>query len=991
MPKIISTSKPVLGSGGNIGSEGKLFLFTPKAPGATYTANDFAEIAIPAGSQGADRRPGWAVYNQGGRSMSLGVGAWTSNILLDQHHRVLRQGIPPPRVVPTLTDPGGGSLQNVSIGYYRFVDLLGARAGPLSGPSAALDMSGGSGKRSWDNVPTTSQDPSVSHVQGLARVDGFTARVAWTRQLGAASPLIEEIATLALGEAAPTAFVDMPLGTMNLIYHDAQWVAGNEEHPERVFRSALGQPERWEGSYVQTDGEAVSGLFEANTNLFFGSRKKIYRAIGYEDLDIKRDIEKPDIGLLGHHGSASVHGRVIVPTSAGFFLYAGQWHYLMDDRQTEWQAQYLAYRSQYEAAQGFFDSGRNVYLFGPVQHTGILDEDGAALWTYWVIDCERLFPETEANIWTIAIANDAQTRKLIGHAVMFLPGSSALPELWAGDTEGYLYRGNQVQDDDDDGDSYTKRMVIEPSALMPAPGGTLYDGFTFHTSWIFLRSKTTPWDAEFRCGSEYARELFDTTHSETITPSVADSSGDIYEAEPQTPFVLEQSAGQAISLRISIGSPPADEVEYNGWGGTYGPGIVTRGRVDPIFKGLLWPAASALVTGYAGYNALTGEAIGKTYDYPGGVGEFNTAAYLGTTLVHISGGSGNAKVFTGGGLSVAPTLLLDTGIVLGSNRAPRILVPMGGKLWCGEAGDAYSWNGTTFALEDSISPENSWEPAMVGVLNADTLLYAYTRGSDRPDVVNWGRYYTDFRMRDSGGVWRDITALHKTGAPLTDKHRGFHCSHMIQHGTLMYLIGTHRPLGINVIHPVIYTWDGVTYGTADDLVLAHELTFYADADGFYQPRSPRKLISAADGNLYYLWDEYLGAVDDWEGRGESSQYKPWVGKYDGVTWDDNYVDIGAKVAKNVRFTLDAIVARDGKLYVLLYEDDATSPPWGLTAGYCLVRANPSAMATVPWTVLAAHGDFSTPVAIGGLSAVSEFADAQFVSGKSQILIDLLAV
>lgn len=568
MPRIAVTVKPV----GSIGAESKLWCWS--APNTTVPT----EMSLPTGTLGVSRRPSWAIYNQGGRSRMYGVGGWTANVLLDEQFRVLRQGIPAPTVVPTVAATTGPGPTGTAICYLRFKDRIGQRVSPMSAPSASFALANQA--RAWSAIPTTCPDPSVDAIEGLVSMDGALARVAWERDLGVTT-VTEAVATGALGEAAPDDFADMPAGRMNVIYNDSQWIAGNEKYPERIYKSALGEPERYEGTYLQTDGEPIVGAFVSNTNLFFGSRKRIYRATGFDETDLVRDIEKPDVGLVNHDGIAGAHGKVIVPTPLGIFLYAGEWIPLLNDRESEWQREYKLWRADYEDAEGFFDPVDNVYLFGPVEHS-----DWSGLWVHWVLDCQRIFPELGATSITPCWANDVRTRKTTGHAVMVVPGSSQ-PVVMSGSSDGVMRFENEsdayAYDEDDDKDTYKKRITIEPASIMPDSGGGVQtDGCVFHLAWTYVECEYDEWTAEFRAGGEWARKAQDPDVSD-VTPAsllVDDlGDGDTATAEPETrhPHVLEGCAGDVLALKLTVESPT--RFRFWGWGGTCGLGVRSRGYV----------------------------------------------------------------------------------------------------------------------------------------------------------------------------------------------------------------------------------------------------------------------------------------------------------------------------------------------------------------------------------------------------------------------------
>ena len=575
MPNILTVQLPLLGLlGGVVGCTGVLRRYRHGVH--TFPVGDLRQIKVPTGTGLVLRRPSWQTYNSLQRSRIYGVGAFSHNILVDENLRCLRQGIPAPTVVPTLAAGAGTGITGACIIYYRFKDTIGQRVGPLSAPSNTVTLA--NQDRVAGNVPTSCLDPSVDAVQMLVSMAGAAPRVAWERQFGPSS-VTDNVATGDLGEAAIDTFREMPLGLWNVIYGDAQWIGGNEQFPERVFRSNLGEPEQFGGLFVQTDGERAVGAFTHNDQLYFGSPKSIYRVTGFEGSDLTREVEKPDIGLVGHFGHVAVHRRVIVVTTVGFQLFDGSWHQLTDDRQSEFVREYKAFRADYEAAQGYYDPIRNVYVFGPVRHT-----EYPFLWTKWVLDGARLFPELESSDFGKAWATDARFREDATSAVLTLP-SGGEPYVVTGGKDGSLREEGYAEDSTDDGDGHDKTWVIEPPTLKPSmtDGGNDSDGAIFHKAWNHMQCAGSPddheWTASFRVGTENARVKAEPDFEDV---TLADDS-EVQDEEPSSnePHVLEGCAGEALNMVITEPHASANLCRWRGYGGVYGPGIKRRGGPEP--------------------------------------------------------------------------------------------------------------------------------------------------------------------------------------------------------------------------------------------------------------------------------------------------------------------------------------------------------------------------------------------------------------------------
>jgi hypothetical protein len=579
MPRIITSNKPITSTVSTLGCEGQLRW-------GRHGQDDFPlsalhSIPLPTGTQGVDRRPSWFAYNNGARGRFYGAGAWTANILIDEHLRCLREGIPAFTGVPAVVPAAGPGVTGTSICFLRPLDYLGQRKGRLS---ASVTVTLANQQRQWGPLPTTHPDPSVSYIEGLVSHDGGVPRVAWTRQLGVTT-VTEGLATGELGEAHSNDFVAIPLCTFHVAYHDRKAASGHPQFPEVVYLSDEMELERHSGLILRTDGDTVKGLFVQNDTLYFGSPWRIYRANGYTISDFTREIDKPDIGLLGHHGIVNAFKRTILPTTKGFYLHDGAYHFITDDRQKEFVREAKLYRSDYENAQGIYDPVTDVYLFGPVRHSVISGGLGET-WVKWVLDGERLFPELEAGEFSANWANDKRGRQDTTSVVFTLP-SGGSPLLATGSRDGNLRQENVEDNLDDDQVFGGKETVIEPATFMPNPGGTELDGHTWHKAITYMEcdrgyddpSYPVLWRVEFRAGGEHCQKRVSPDYVESNTGDFEELDG---AAEPNTshPHVLEGVAGAAMSLRVIIHNGHMTKDKWRGCYVTYGPGVTTRGFIS---------------------------------------------------------------------------------------------------------------------------------------------------------------------------------------------------------------------------------------------------------------------------------------------------------------------------------------------------------------------------------------------------------------------------
>jgi hypothetical protein len=102
---------------------------------------------IPFGITPSGEYPSVVTYN--GRTYLCG--GYSYNLILDEHHRIWKQGIRPPEETPNITGGGAGSTV---LAYFTWFDELTNERSPLS-KAATL---GATTPRTWNNLPTRPPD-----------------------------------------------------------------------------------------------------------------------------------------------------------------------------------------------------------------------------------------------------------------------------------------------------------------------------------------------------------------------------------------------------------------------------------------------------------------------------------------------------------------------------------------------------------------------------------------------------------------------------------------------------------------------------------------------------------------------------------------------------------------------------------------------------------------------------------------------------------------
>lgn len=116
--------------------------------GSTDYVNRFVrQLHLPYGVDALHRRPSVCQYSD---RLYL-VGGHSSNLVIDEHNRVWKQGIQPPISAPSVS----GATGTGSFAYWSFWDEKTDEHSPLS---ASLEIDGDAVPRTWSNIPTFEPD-----------------------------------------------------------------------------------------------------------------------------------------------------------------------------------------------------------------------------------------------------------------------------------------------------------------------------------------------------------------------------------------------------------------------------------------------------------------------------------------------------------------------------------------------------------------------------------------------------------------------------------------------------------------------------------------------------------------------------------------------------------------------------------------------------------------------------------------------------------------
>lgn len=570
-------------AGGSFGTSGKAFW---SRLGGTALSTSTPEMSLPSGFNLTDSHGSWA--EREGRRFGAGVG--TDNVIVDEFLRFNRLGIAAPNVVPVLTaaaGPGTTGACQVAIAWYD--DLLDEWS-PLSGASNEVNLS--NQKRTTSNIPATPQDSErVSHVGVWVRMDGSSWRLSTKRQVGVTS-ITEGVATLALGSAFPATFTRFPRLTMNTIYHERLIGAGDYLHPNIVYVSVAGFPERYGGlSFKTENGEPINCMVVAENDVCLVlSPTSTYELRGWRDSDMSMTLKDPDVGAINNH-VALAKGKPIVHNRLGIWFYNGGWHNIVQDRQREWTDFYAANEANMKTSFAIVDPNTYTYrLFITADAAALtlpahINPTDEALGTVvWRANLAPLLPLVSGEMGQPHWSIDLMSRSVDCAGLLGIPGSER-SDVHLGFCDGHV-RYDDPTDADDDGDSYGKRLWIRTKAYdMGNPGGNEGEGKEFYRGWTYIESEETAWTIYFRGGDEqvwqsilptnatngiYWRSVEDASFRSGYTPKT------VHDHKPQ------RCVGRMLTVDITCLSPVG--FRFRGLGGLHKPGRAA-GRLPVEIEG----------------------------------------------------------------------------------------------------------------------------------------------------------------------------------------------------------------------------------------------------------------------------------------------------------------------------------------------------------------------------------------------------------------------
>jgi hypothetical protein len=567
-------------AGGSFGTSGKAFWDRSGSTGLSATT---PEIALPSGFNLTDTRGSWC--EREGRKFSAGVG--TDNGIFDEFARFNRLGITAPDLVPVLAAAAGPGTTGVCQAAIAWYDELLDEWSPLSGASNEVALSNQG--RTTSNIPPIPQDSErVTHVGVWVRMDNSAWRLSTKRQVGVTS-ITESVATLALGSAFPATFTRFPRCTINAIYHERLVMAGDYLHPNIVYVSVAGFPERYGGlSFKTENGEPVVCITVSENDVCLVlTPTSQYELRGWRDNDMSMVLKDADMGAInncGPLGAPLAKGKPIIHNRMGIWFYNGAWHNIVQERQKEWSEFYKANETQVRGSFAIVDPNTYTYRLFITSDSGALTvpshipnpEEVEINTIVWRANLAPLLPLVSGQMGQPHWSIDVMNRAVDCAGLLGVPGGER-PDVHLGFCDGHV-RYDDPTDNDDDGDAYGKRLWIRTKAYdMGNPGGNEDEGKEFYRTWSYTESETSAWTVYFRGGDEQVWQSFLPTNAtngvyfrEAIAASVLIIGDTTYVPKTVHDHKPQYCVGRCLTVDVTCPTPLG--FRWRGFGGIHKPG-----------------------------------------------------------------------------------------------------------------------------------------------------------------------------------------------------------------------------------------------------------------------------------------------------------------------------------------------------------------------------------------------------------------------------------
>lgn len=571
MPWLARTQR----SGTDFGSLGKTFWFRPDA---NTTVNGFHEVIPPTDIFPINTPVTFANY---GGNVLLETGGSIENMIFTGDFKYWKQGIRKPTAPPTGTLGGTGWTATL-VAYFTWYDALTAEHSELSDGSEEFTAANQALTVTNSNMVPT--NPRITHIAVWLSVDGNLPRLAALREIGVGANITLPSTVDELGEAWTEDFEVFPRCKYNIIWHDRQVMAGDDQNPSTIYVSLIGLPERKSLFELKTKtGQPVTGLFVVNDQLIVTTNFASERMSGYTEDDLAIEIAYPEVGCISNGGVQVIHGYAWVPTHLGWYVTDGaSWYHMALDIDSVYIREYASKQQPYERMWSVHDPVTRVYVAGVGLHDDLAGKD-----VRWIADYKPSLPAAGGGLAQPNWMYDTAIRDYHCGAALALPRSRR-KDVYFGGPDGYIYKQSDENNNDDFGDAWLKTMhYVGPGEYMEDCGGDPAHGKELTEANYYLKAELSAWQGRIHAGDAEPYPCFDPPFDTGVVPAsqvTLNIAHQLYLMQPEWThwFPMHQVVGQGFQVELLV--PSADpDTEFAGYELAWKAGVYDR--LVQIFEG----------------------------------------------------------------------------------------------------------------------------------------------------------------------------------------------------------------------------------------------------------------------------------------------------------------------------------------------------------------------------------------------------------------------
>lgn len=536
---------------------------------SNYGTTTWTEVALPSGIAAVDpvKRASKAQHNK----QTYLAGKWDEILIWTHDQQLYQAGITATATAPTAALGAGTGITATGV-FYKYTmahlidgvvihesDASSASATALNPANQSVDISG---------LPTTHTNARVTHKRLYRSDNGGEYRFVANIVL-ATSTYSDTTATLALGAVMPTNHGTPPYGLYCVVAKNRLWIAGDPENPHYIYFSELNSMESFgEENFVKTlKGEKVTGLGVANDQIIvFTDKDEAYEIIGYGLSSFEVNRIPGGVKCISHFSIVNINETLWFASDKGVYTYRGAFKFQMEDLQTYWRTGYEADVDAYQDCEAVHGKKDQIYK--------LLIPDTTS---FAYVAAYEPIERGEQPYWSFD-TKDRQDKSL----GFFYPDyDQMLEELHTGSCDGHIREDDVAADNDDDGDTGNKKMIITTGMnSFGDPGGDIEEGKSLTKLKTFLQSENNAWTLYALGGDEDAitQEPPDNATEWWKEDVAASASAGIVPKSQHEHNGVERVSGR--NFGISIHADDAVGMRYRGWNPEFGSGPGSRPVAD---------------------------------------------------------------------------------------------------------------------------------------------------------------------------------------------------------------------------------------------------------------------------------------------------------------------------------------------------------------------------------------------------------------------------